>query len=720
MEYAVKGGFVDDPTLFACNRDARFSDASISRVEKAIAIDTGKLRLEYRPNGKPFSAENLRAVFPGSNDREVAWTPGSKNECNLGGPVATLDGWSGPRKLPDGLLSRDGWCLIDDSGQPLLRNGWIAQRMGGAPPKSPLLNHQTPIASDLDWYLFAYGGDYREALGALASISGKVPMPRKHVLGSWYCRWHRYTADDFREIVREYKAHDFPLDILVMDMDWHTQSDARSGFGHARNLGWTGYTWNKELIPDPKALLDDLKKDRIFVTLNDHPCDGMREHEENYPLFMQLLPVGTQTNPEFSAGDQRYMDAFFKSAHAPTEREGVDFWWLDWQQDYIYPSVRGIPYLEHLPWLNYLYYRASEAGGKRGASFSRWGGWGDHRHPIHFSGDTKATWDMLAFQVSFSAISGNSGCFYWAHDIGGFTGERNPEMFTRWVQFGALSAALRVHSCGDNLDRRPWLWGEPFVTAMRSAYKLRVSLMPYLYLSVRQCYDENIPLLRPMYLDYPANEEAYRNPQQYMLGDRLLAAPIAKPGTGSDFVVEQDIWFPPGTWHHFLTGEKVAGNTRVKYKAGIGDIPLFVKGGAPIPLQADTPRMTTTPLGALIVRIFPGEDGSSTLYEDDGQTKEYQSGQYAKTVLESRRVNDVLTVGIGPAHGTYKGQVAERGYRIELPSTQEANTATLNGHSIPVEYNRDKQTNVITIPDRPIGEAQTVTIQAAVIDTPVH
>ena len=130
MEYAPKGGFVDDPTLFACNRDVRFLDASISRDEKSLAIDTGKMRVEYRPNGKPFSAENLRAVFRGSKNQEIAWTPGSKNERNLGGPVATLDGWSGPQKLPDGLLSRDGWYLIDDSGQPLLRNGWIAQRMG--------------------------------------------------------------------------------------------------------------------------------------------------------------------------------------------------------------------------------------------------------------------------------------------------------------------------------------------------------------------------------------------------------------------------------------------------------------------------------------------------------------------------------------------------------------------------------------------------------------
>ena len=276
-------------------------------------------------------------------------------------------------------------------------------------------------------------------------------MPRRHVLGSWYCRWFRYTADDFRQIVKEFGEHDFPLDIMVMDMDWHTQQNARTGYGHASNLGWTGYTWDKTLIPEPAKLLEEFKRDGIFVTLNDHPCDGMREHEEHYGAFIGMLPQESSANPPFNAGDQRYMTAFFSAAHEPLKQQGVDFWWLDWQQDYIYGSVSGVPGLRHLPWLNHLYYKHSETGEQRGQGFSRWGGWGNHRYPIQFSGDTSATWEMLAFQIPFTAASGNAGCFFWAHDLGGFWGERNPEMFTRWVQFGAMSSSLRLHSCGENL-----------------------------------------------------------------------------------------------------------------------------------------------------------------------------------------------------------------------------------------------------------------------------
>jgi alpha-glucosidase (family GH31 glycosyl hydrolase) len=678
-----------------------------------VTIDTGALRLEYRPDGAPFSAKNLKVTFS-NGESQVQWNPASTSKRNLGGPVATLDGWSGPHELPDGLLSRDGWYLLDDSGQPLLQDGWIAQRPGGMCPKSRQ-HPASAVNSDFDWYLFAYGPDYRAALSSLSVISGKVPMPRREVLGSWYCRWFPYSANQFRQIVRGYKDHDFPLDILVMDMDWHSQGDARFGWGHAGNLGWTGYSWNKRLIPDAGKLLAELKADGIFVTLNDHPCDGMREHEDHYAEFIKMLPQGTPANPPFNAGDRRYMAAFFKAAHEPLENQGVDFWWLDWQQDYAYTFVLGVPGLKHLPWLNQLYYQHSERDNRRGQAFSRWGGWGDHRHPIQFSGDTGATWEMLAAEIPFTAVSGNSGCFFWAHDLGGFAGKRNPEMFTRWVQFGSLSPSLRLHSCGDDLDRRPWLWGERFEKAMRGAYKLRSRLMPYIYTSVRQCYDQTVPLVRPMYIDYPSLEESYHNPQQYMFGDAILAAPVASPGTGPDFVAQQKVWFPPGTWFNVLSNVKHSGGTAATVKAAIDEIPVFVKAGVPLPMQPYTPRMATTPLATLVVRCYPGRAGTSKLYEDDGQTRGYRNGQSAVTLLSYQPNGDSVTVKIGPVKGTYSGQPDRRSYRIELPCTTKSSEATFNGQPTPVQYDGEKAANIISVPPQPISEAIEITVKTSEI-----
>jgi len=709
MEYAPRHGFVNTPTLFAIDHSARCGEAKVTKDDKCLTIETGELRLEYRPNGSAFSAKNLKVVFKGGE-----WNPESKNTRNLGGPVPTLDGWAGPKKLPDGLLSRDGWYLIDDSGQPLLRKGWITQRPGGMPPKFKQ-NNEWESNADLDWYLFVYGTDYKAAMRSFSAISGKAPMPRRHVLGSWYSRWFRYSDDQFRQIVQEYKDHDFPLDILVMDMNWHEEVAARSGFGHGGSLGWTGYTWNKQLIAKPEKLIKDLKDDGVFVTLNDHPCDGMRETEEHYADFMAALPTGTLDNPPFNIGDPIYMTAFFKSAHFPLENQGVDFWWLDWQQDYNYTFVFGVPGLKHLPWLNYLYYKQSERNNRRGQIFSRWGGWGDHRNPIQFSGDTAATWSMLNFQIPFTALSGNAGCFFWAHDLGGFAGDVKPELYARWVQFGALSPALRIHSCF-TMDKRPWLWGERFEKSMRSAYHLRSKLMPYIYTAVRECHDQTLPLLRPMYLEYADTADAYQNPQQYLFGDALLVAPITSPGLGDNLVAEQKVWFPKGPWYSFFSGKKFSGNSTATVKAAIDEIPLFAKAGVPIPMQPYTQRMATTPLTTLVVRCYPGDTGVSSLYEDDGQTQGYLKNEFATTALSYQRAGDSITVKISPVKGSYAGQPANRSYRIELPCTNRCSEATSNGQRIGVEYDADGSTNIITIPTTRIDQEINIQIKASEAD----
>ena len=137
--------------------------------------------------------------------------------------------------------------------------------------------------------------------------------------------------------------------------------------------------------------------------------------------------------------------------------------------------------------------------------------------------------------MKLTAGSGNGGCYYWAHDIGGFRGKPNPELTTRWTQFGALSAALRVHSTKDaKLDRRPWISGDAETKAMRRMYHMRSELMPYIYSSVWQVHNTMVPLNRGMYIDYGASPEAFDNPQQYMFGDIILAAPITSPGEGPE------------------------------------------------------------------------------------------------------------------------------------------------------------------------------------------
>lgn len=687
LEYAADGHFVDSPSLFAANREARSGAFRLTKSAGGETIDTGTIRLTYTPDGKEFSPANLKASIK-RDGGAAAWTPGADNPGNLGGTIRTLDGVSRPVGLGEGVLSRDGWFLLDDSKSPLLTTDWVQSR---------------PATAGTDWYLFGYGSNYRAAMKSLTAVGGEVPLPRRYALGAWYSRYWPYSSDDYRKIIGEYQQHDFPIDNIVMDMDWHRD-------------GWTGWSWNRKLLPDAEQLLTWFHQQGLHVTLNLHPADGVGPQEDTYDAFMRDMgedPATKKTIP-FDAGSKKYMDTMFADVFAPLEKDGADFWWLDWQQ---YEHTRSVPDLTNLFWLNTLLYDRTAQGDQRGLSFSRWAGWGDHRHPIHFSGDSFTGFSMLEFEVPFTSTAGNVGCFFWSHDIGGHQGGRNEESYTRWVQFGATSPALRSHSTRDAAtDRRPWNYPKWAEDSMRISFHLRSQLFPYIYSSSWQTCKDTVPLNRPMYFDNPREEKAYHNAQEFLLGDNMLVAPIVEAGTGPGKVGAQTVWFPAGTWFNTFTGERYDGNSEALVAGDINEFPIFARGGVPIPMQPYLPRMAAVSPETLVVRTYPGAEGktgSYTLYEDDGVTTGYRKGQFATTGLSYRRSGDTVTVKIGAAKGHYTGQPAKRAFVIELPDTARAESASVNGAPAKVIYDAATFTNRITTTQRPSGSETNIVVTAA-------
>ncbi len=685
MEYAADGRFVDERTLFAL-RDYAKCDSPVDAVCEAdgdsFTVKTPLITLSYKENGKPFNRNNLTGRL-NINGKSVYWYPAKKNKFNLSGPVSTLDGCSGEMEAPEGLIARDGWHTVSDTGTTLIEDDRLYVRSE---------NHLS------DLYLFVYGDDYKGALRSYAKVSGKALLPRKYIFGSWYSRWHPYTAEDFKNIIREYKEHDFPLDILVIDMDWHHQDwqtpegdphRTTYGFGHAGgNMGWTGYSWNTNLIPDPAELLSYIKKEGLAVTLNDHPADGVRSCEDCYPEFARLMGLDAEKgeNIPFMCGDPKYMDAFFKAALEPNEAMGVDFWWLDWQQDYLMPHVPGVKGQKVLPWLNYLYFNHSRKNGKRGASYSRWGGFGDQKQPMYFSGDTVACWDALKFEIENTTASGNSMCFWWGHDIGGFSapdGEKNGEMYARWVQYGITTPALKLHSCWDDrVDRRPWTWDAATCDAIREMFHLRAKLLPTLYSAAYESYKNDVPFMRPLYFEYPTLEEAYAHPAEYFIGDKILCAPIYKPGDEKG-IAESEVYLPEGTWYNFFTGEKREGH--FTEKSDIHTFPMYVRAGAPIPMQPYTQRMTSELLRELHIKLFAPEDGcceTFTLYEDDGISEDYMAGKALLTHITCKREGKSVTVSLTPEGEGYDGMVTERKVVLEICGCKIAGIAAENGTTV--------------------------------------
>lgn len=665
MEYS-NGAFVDEPTLLAERDYTHGAEYIVSDVTPRIK--TSLIELDYTDDGKPFSKNNLKAKLNISG-KEVEWKFGDENRENLGGAVVTLDGCCGTNiPVPEGIIARDGWHVVDDSGTNIIRDGWIAKR---------------PEEHVCDIYLFVYGTDYKKALRDFANVSGKALLPRKYTFGSWYSRWYPYTSDDFRAIVDDYEEHGLPLDILVVDMDWHHHDwqtppehpgRAHFGFGHAGgNMGWTGYSFNEKLIPDPDKFLKDIHAKGIAVSFNDHPADGLRDSDDSYPAFADALGLDKENgeNLPFLCGDRKYMDAFFSFALGDVEKRGVDFWWLDWQQDGIIPHVPGFENQKVLPWINRIYYENSRKNGKRGENYSRWGGLGDQKHPMYFSGDSVALYETLKFEIENTAASSNSMCFWWGHDIGGFSAvdtERNPELYIRWVQFGITTAAVKLHSAGDeNLDKRPWTWGVETCERLRQLFLLRSRLLPAIYSAAARCYFDSLPFNMPLYYEYPELEEAYCHPTEYFLSDKIVCAPVYEAGEGDDKIVTQDIWLPDGVWYDFFTNKKYEGHCTIE--SSLDTFPLFFKAGAPIPMQRETTRMTSAPLDELIIRIYMPENGSDetfSLYEDDGISEGYMKGEYLFTEIRCTRNDDIITVSLTPSGKAPENVPVHRKVTIEL------------------------------------------------------
>ena len=199
-----------------------------------------------------------------------------------------------------------------------------------------------------------------------------------------------------------------------------------------------------------------------------------------------------------------------------------------------------------------------------------------------------------------------------------------------------------------------------------------------------------VPLNRSMFIDYGSSKESYSQPQQFMFGDLLLAAPVTTPGVGDDLTASQKVWFPSGeTWYDYFTHEQAKSGVTDSIAKPLDEFPLYVRGGWLLPMQPYTPRPATAALDTLVLRVYPaGKDVDNvfTLYEDDGISLDYTKGVYRTTALRYSQQGDKAVVTVHPAEGSYPGEVTKRGIRLQLPGLQEGAVVKVNGRKAKVGY----------------------------------
>jgi alpha-glucosidase (family GH31 glycosyl hydrolase) len=431
-------------------------------------------------------------------------------------------------------------------------------------------------------------------------------------------------------------------------MDWPvTDVDPRHG------SGWTGYSWNRDLFPHPAAFLRSLHDDGLRVTLNVHPADGVRAFEDAYPAMAAALgrdPDGGEPIA-FDATDRDFLRAYTEVLHRGLERDGVDFWWVDWQQG----GVSRVPGVDPLWMLNHVHYldnasvgsRAAAGRATRALTFSRYAGPGSHRYPVGFSGDSVISWESLDFQPYFTATASNIGYGWWSHDVGGHMhGTKDDELATRWVQLGVFSPILRLHSSSNPfLVKEPWLYPREARDAMGEALRFRHRLVPYLHTMNHRAAVEGVPLVRPMYHLAPAEPLAYAVPNQFAFGSELLVAPITTPRDAVTLRGGVRAWLPDGLWVDLFTQTVYAGGREIELHRDLGAIPALLRAGGILPLAAGDDLDATRNPERLELLVAPGADGAFTLVEDDGTGTTPATIPTARTTLTWHQDAGGLTIG---------------------------------------------------------------------------
>lgn len=654
----------------------------VSKEQSVFRIQTDEISIFYDPAKEPVSGGiTVQSALPDMPYITVLDAPDTQN---LGGVIGALDNCDGikcyseqnditspchDRLIPmDGILSRRGYTVLKHT-------------------KDALNHYQKGQAFD-ELYILCYGKEYRKAFADFFSIAGKAAMLPKWSLGFIYSRWKDYTEQDYKELIAQFRAHNIPVDAIILDMCWHVDH-------------WYGYKYDTHNFPDMKAFQDWAENAHLKVGFNHHSgCiykddPKVKEFCQRAGLdYEKSIVDGPSFEPEirvveYDTKNERHFKAFYDMYLADMIKDGFDFHWVDGANS-IYSAELYYKYLK-------------EETHQRPFVLNRLQEYTlcNHRYPAGFSGDTYATWATMRNTLETTLKGANNGV-NWSHDIGGYMPQGadgylpDGEMFARWVQLGAFSPILRFHAKKDLFwhpavkhegdwdggSRLPWEWGPTVLESIRNSIRMRAQLIPYIYTTMRDAHETGVPICRGMYIDYPENDEAYGY-DQYMFGNSFLVAPLMSPsGYGQHGTLSRELWLPKGCWYDYFSHEQQEGGKKISYSADIHSFPLFVKAGAIIPTTPVSENVSE-PMTTLQLTVYTPEKPMHTsfdLYEDQGENFDMESGASKRTLIEYDYKGEQLQqVIVNAPRGKYKEQIAEREYRIDVINTQKPTEVSVNG-----------------------------------------
>lgn len=569
------------------------------------------------------------------------------------------------------------------------------------------------IEDEMDYY-FIYGPEFDHIVIGIRYLTGEAPMLPKWAFGYVQSKERYVSQQELVETVQEYRKRGLPLDCIVLD--WQS---------------WPGGLWGQksldpERFPDPAAMMEQLHGlgSRLMVSIWPTMQPGGDNHQD---MSGRRLLLGNQAT--YDAFREEARQLYWEQADQGLFQYGVDAWWCDctepfeadWKgavkpepeqrmrmnteesKRYLDPEYINAYSLQHSKGI-YEGQRAATSR-KRVVNLTRSAYAGQHRYgTITWSGDTAASWETLKRQIADGLNFCTTGSPYWTLDIGAFfvknqeglwfwNGDYNAgvedwgyrELYVRWFQLGAFLPMFRSH--GTDTPRELWRFGEPgepFYDTLVKYLKLRYRLMTYIYSLAGAVAHQGYTMLRALAFDFREDVQAHHVGDQFMFGPAFLVAPVTAPmyyGPGSlpleSISKTRSVYLPDGIWYDYWSGERLEGGRLVTAKADLETLPLYVRAGAIIPVGPDIQYADEQPDAVIHLHIFPGADGCFTLYEDEGDSYNYEKGFYSTIDLQWSDAEEILTIGARSGH--YDGMHTDRTFTVEVAGVPDLHTVSYHG-----------------------------------------
>lgn len=548
-----------------------------------------------------------------------------------------------------------------------------------------------------DDYYFMYGGDADGIISHMRDLTGKAPMLPLWSYGFFQSKERYKRQEESLSVLKKYRDLQVPIDVIIQDWRYWSQY-------HESDSTWNSQSFDSERFPEPQQWADEIHKLNAKLLIVTWPGFGPKT-EQRKELDAKDMIINFDTWPPNSGA--RPYDVFNPEARdiyweylnkGIFSYIGNDGWWLDsTEPDHInrkdadydlptylgsYRSMKNAYSMMHNKGI--ATHQKAQNQDKRVVILTRSGFIGQQRFGSNtWSGDVESSWDMLQKQIPAALNFTLMGIPNWNSDIGGFFawkyrfngGNENPEfreLYVRWMQFGVFSPMMRSH--GTHLPREIWNFGERgswCFDAQEKAINLRYSLLPYIYSTSWDVSHHDGTFMRPLIMDFARDKNTYDIGNEYLFGRSILVAPVTQYKA-----TKWDVYLPMGSdWFNYWTNEKLSGGQTVTTDAPVDQIPLYIKGGAIIPIGPKVQYSTEKEWDNLEINVYPGANGKFTLYEDENDNYNYEKGLYSTIDFKWDEKSRVLS--IDNRQGKFPGMLKKRTFQIKRIGTEKGDVKTI-------------------------------------------